>query len=156
MEMTIRAVPGPGFVAGTVVTTWLDATSAGPVAWLLVGHPGPRRPGETTDSIGTALLGMVDALQLSPATERVPFIGDRLILRGRITALDYGHPEYVLRVPAPGDRWREHVARGGNVCVVIGLDPIPPGAAQDGVDAYLRQGIARGLVMMGATRVRGR
>lgn len=148
-------VPGPGFVATTAVMTWLEPTSAGPVAWLLIGHCGPRRPGETPQSIEAGLSSMADALCLSPVAERVLAIGNRLILRGRVTALDYGHPDYLLRVPSPGERWREHVARGGNALVVIGLDPIPPAAAQDAIDAYLRHVATTDRARLGATGVRG-
>lgn len=155
--LTIRAVPGPGFVAGCTVTTWLDDTSpAGPVAYLLIGHAPARRANETAASIELGLLGMVDAMRLRPAAERVPAVGDRLVMRGPYVALDYGHPKFFMRIPSPGADWRAHLTYGGQACVTIGLDPIPPGAGPDAIGAYLDRVAATNRAYMGATALRNR
>ncbi|MEU9306970.1 hypothetical protein [Streptomyces sp. NPDC048256] len=153
---TIRAVPGPGFVAGCTVSTWLHASDALgiPVAYILLGHAPPRRPDETAETVEAGLLGMVDAMRLRPAAERVPIVGARLILRGPFVALDYGHPAYTMRLPATDDQWRAHVNAGGQVCLTIGLDPVPPGAGPDAVEAYLARIVATGRAYMGATAIR--
>jgi len=155
---TIRAVPGPGFVVGCTVSTWLHAgdTLAVPVAYVLIGHAPPRRANETAESVEAGLLGMVDAMRLRPAAERVPIVGARLILRGPFVALDYGHPAYTMRLPPTGEEWRAHVNAGGHVCLTIGLDPIPPGAGPDAVSAYLARICATGRAYMGATTIRNR
>ncbi|MBI0295696.1 hypothetical protein JBE04_14785 [Streptomyces sp. PRKS01-29] len=155
--LSFRAVPGPGFAAGCTVSTWVHAGAlAAPVAYVLVGHAPPRRPGETTESVEAGLLGMVDAMRLRPAAERVPIVGPRLLLRERFVALDYGHPNYVMRLPTPGTEWRRHVAAGGLACVTIGLDPVPPGAGPDAVEAYLERVVATNRAYMGATTLRAR
>ncbi|MFF2922713.1 hypothetical protein ACFVTP_09970 [Streptomyces celluloflavus] len=156
---TIRAVPGPNFIAGCTVSTWLHAsasTAGAAVAYVLISHAPPRSMGETAESVETGLLGMVDAMRLRPAAERVPIVGARLILRGPVVVLDYGHPACTMQLPATGDEWRAHVSAGGQVCVAIGLDPIPPGAGPDAVEAYLARVLATGRAYMGATTIRGR
>ncbi|MEU0719035.1 hypothetical protein ABZ498_17880 [Streptomyces lavendulocolor] len=153
--LTIRAVPGPGFVAGCTVSTWLHRGAlAVPVAYVLIGHAPPRRATETAESVEVGLLGMVDAMRLRPAAERVPIVGARLIMRGPYVALDYGHPAYFMRLRDPGAQWRAHVRAGGHVCLTIGLDPIPPGAGPDAVGAYLDRVVATGRAYMGATTLR--
>ncbi|APD18776.1 hypothetical protein SEA_RALEIGH_27 [Streptomyces phage Raleigh] len=155
--LSFRAVPGPGFAAGCTVSTWVDVGGLStPVAYILIGHAPPRRPGESAESVEAGLMGMVDSMRLRPAAERVPIVGPRLLLRDRFAALDYGHPTFVLRLPATGDDWRRHVVAGGPVCVTIGLDPLPPGAGPDAVDAYLSRVAATGRAYMGATTRRVR
>ncbi|MFH9295606.1 hypothetical protein [Streptomyces sp. NPDC017520] len=154
-----RAVPGPGFVAGCTVSTWLDpGNSLAPaVAYILIGHAPPRRLNETVETVEDGLMGMVDAMRLRPAAERVPSIGARIILRGRFALLDYGHPAFTLRLPPTGAEWRAHVVAGGPVCLTVGLDPIPPGLGPDAVDAYLaRVCVTTGRAYMGATTFRSR
>ncbi|MGC0205209.1 hypothetical protein [Streptomyces levis] len=154
--LSFRAVPGPGFVAGCTVSTWLQTGAlAEPVAHVLIGHAPPRRAHEDALSVELGLLGMVDAMRLRPAPERVPHVGDRLIMRGPYVALDYGHPNLVMRLPAPQE-WRAHVNTGGPVCLTVALDPIPPGAGPDAVEAHLERVVAIGRAYMGATALRNR
>ncbi|GAA5056513.1 hypothetical protein [Streptomyces similanensis] len=156
-ELSFRTVPGPGFVAGCTVTTWVEVSAqVGRIAYLLIGHAPPRRPGETASSVEDGLLGMIGAMRLRPAADRVPDVGARLLLRGAYVALDYGHPQFHMRIPAPGGEWLSYLTRGGQVCVTIGLDPIPPGAGPDAVGAYLDRIAATGRAYMGATTLRGR
>ncbi|MEN2420965.1 hypothetical protein AABB02_23100 [Streptomyces rimosus] len=157
MVTRVPAVPGPGFVAGLVVSTWLDTASpAGNVAWMLIAHPPPRRPGETPERIENCLRGVADALGLRTASEHVPVIGDRLSVRGPHLVLDYGHPDFCLRVPRPSTRWAEHVLRDGHVCLVLGLDAIAPGAGPDAIERYLHRATAHGRALIGATALRHR
>lgn len=155
---TFRAVPGPGFVAGCTVSTWLDTygSPSTPVAYLLVGHAPPRRINETSASIEDGLMGMVDAMRLRPSAERVPIVGARLILRGRFVLLDYGHPSFTMRLPLTTPEWRAHVIAGGHVCLAVGLDAIPPGVGPDAVSAYVDRVCATGRAYMGATTFRSR
>ncbi|MEU5136680.1 hypothetical protein [Streptomyces californicus] len=156
-EVSFRAVPGPGFAAGCTVSTWVHAGAlADPVAYILLGHAPPRRPGETAETVEAGLMGMVDAMNLRPAAERVPIVGARLILRGPFVALDYGHPKFFMRLPTPDEEWRKHVSAGGLVCLTLALDPVPPGAGPDAVEAYLERVIATNRAYMGATTIRNR
>ncbi|MFE5395751.1 hypothetical protein ACFQ9U_14430 [Streptomyces sp. NPDC056568] len=157
-ELSFRAVPGPGFVAGCAVSTWVDGGALdGPaIAYLLIGHAPPRRANETAESVEAGLMGMVDAMGLRPAAERVPIVGARLTLRGPLVALDYGHPAFSMRLPTPEPGWRRHVAAGGPVCLTIGLDPIPPGAGPDAVADYVERTVGANRAYMGATTRRAR
>ncbi|MFI7102855.1 hypothetical protein ACIBK8_26270 [Streptomyces sp. NPDC050161] len=154
-RLTIRPVPGPAFLSGCAVSTWLDTASPGdPVGALLIGHvPRPRRA-ETPATVGAALLGMADAMALRPAAEPLSGVDARLLVNGSLVALDYGHPVHALRLPSPGPGWREHVAGGGPVCVTVGLDPLPPGAGPDAIEAYLQRIVATGCAYRGMTALR--
>ncbi|KEF06216.1 MULTISPECIES: hypothetical protein [Streptomyces] len=154
MVIAVPPVPGPAFVGGVVVSTWLDAAPpTGLVAWMLIAHPPPRRPGESVERIETSLLGMAGGLGLRAASGRVPNIGDRLTVRGPHLVLDYGHPDFCLRVPRPTVRWAEHVLGGVPVCLVIGLDAIASGAGRDAIEGYVDRSTARDRAYMGATAV---
>ena len=83
-------------------------------------------------------------------------INDMLLMGGPITAIDYGHPAYRMRIPEPRPDWRAYVAAGGPVCVLVGLDPIQPGMATEGIAAYIQRAATTGRARMGITRVRGR
>ena len=146
------AAPGPGFTSALYVATWLDVTHAVPVAWLLIGHPGPRRAGETPAGVEAGLLAMAGAMGLAPAAEQVPDIGDRLVIGGRVVALDYGHADFCLRLPRPHAPWREHIARRGPGCVALVLDPLPSGAGEP----YLERACTLGRALLGAVTVRTR
>ncbi|MER0482069.1 hypothetical protein ABR737_27665 [Streptomyces sp. Edi2] len=152
----VRAIPGPGFIARVVVSTWIECVRnvEDAVPWLLIGHPSPRPLVETRETVEDGLLGMADAMELSHLDELVPDIGDRLLIGGRITALDYGHPMFVLEVPKPSAQWRELVARGGHACVTLCLDPIPAGVGRDAVEACLSRSMANGRALMGAASAR--
>ncbi|MEU3031366.1 hypothetical protein ACPCBC_15295 [Streptomyces incarnatus] len=147
--LTIRAVPGADFLAGCIVSTWLDM-----VAFLLIGHAPPRYPGETADSIEVGLMGMVDAMGLRPAFETVPVVGLRIVMRGPYVALDYGHPTVFMQVPTGGDAWRSHLNRGGPALLVVALDPIPPGAGPDALANYLDRVASTRRAYAGATALR--
>ncbi|MFE4910430.1 hypothetical protein ACFRCX_02535 [Streptomyces sp. NPDC056652] len=149
-------VPGAGFVAGCVVSTWLDVTPAGPVAWLLLGHPPPRRPGETAGNVEAGLRSVAAAMGLRRAVGTVPYVGERLLIRGPITALDYGHHDCLLRLPDPGPRWRAHLTGGGLACITLGLDSMPLGASRDAIGMYIRRSASAGRALVGATGVRTR
>ncbi|GAB2783066.1 hypothetical protein [Streptomyces daliensis] len=153
--VTIRAVPAPGFIAGCTASMWIESHSpAGRVAFLLIGHAPARRPGETPENIEAGLLGMVDALDLRPPAEHLPDTGSRLVMTGDVITFDYGHPSFTLCLPPTGRAWRSHLADDGPVCVLVGLDPVPPGAGPDAINAYVSRTIATGRVRMGVTRLR--
>ncbi|MYZ33777.1 MULTISPECIES: hypothetical protein [unclassified Streptomyces] len=120
----------------------------------MIGHAPPRRLNETSESIGARLLALADNLGLRAAADRVPHIGRRLLIRHGVVACDYGHDDYLMRVPDTGQAWQQHVIRGGQVLLVVGLDPLPPYQGQQEVDAYLRQATNRHHVLMGATGAR--
>jgi hypothetical protein len=153
-EITFRAVPGPAFLERCTVATWLHLGAlADPVAHVLISHAPPQGD-ETAASVEVGLMGMVDAMLMSPAAEQLAHVGNRVIMRGTFVALDYGHPTEFLALPVPGEDWRAFVAAGGQVVVTIGLDPFPPGAGPDAVGAYVARVAATGRAYMGATAIR--
>ncbi|MFE6764339.1 hypothetical protein [Streptomyces sp. NPDC057689] len=153
-KITIRAVPGPTFLARLTVATWLDPhTLDFPIGHLLICHA-PPCGAETQATIEDGLLGMIGAMGLLPAAEPMPALGPRLITRGPFVVIDYGHPTAYLTVPTPGDQWRQHAAAGGHVCISVLLDTLPPGAGPDAVDAHLARSFANGRAYVGTTTVR--
>lgn len=157
-ELSFRAVPGPAFIAGSSVSTWVQADAAASIAYVLIGHAPPQRPEETAETIKDGLLGMVEAMNLhpaAPAAEWGPYIGARLIPRGPYVALDYGHPKYLMRL-SPDAEWFTLLAAGELVRVVIGLDPIPPGAGPEGIERWLVRVVATGRAHVGTTSIRSR
>ncbi|MEU3075034.1 hypothetical protein [Streptomyces laurentii] len=128
----------------------------GPLAWLFIGHPGPRRNGETPTTVETGLLDMAHALCLAPASQKTPNIGGRVMLRAGTAALSYGHPTTVMRLPPTSRQWMSHIALGGLAVVALGLDPIPPGTGQDGIDEYMHRTGIRDRLYMGMTSLRRR
>ncbi|MFJ1915017.1 hypothetical protein ACIOGX_24165 [Streptomyces sp. NPDC088147] len=93
---------------------------------------------------------------LRRVVESVPYVGERLLIRGPIIALDYGHPDCLLRLPDPGHRWRAHLTRGGMTYITLGLDAMPLGASRDAIDTYMRRSAVAGRALVGATGVRTR
>ncbi|MEE1802951.1 MULTISPECIES: DUF6415 family natural product biosynthesis protein [unclassified Streptomyces] len=148
------ALPGPGFLSGCTTSTWIDVTPVGRTAWLLVGHPPPRRPTETAASIEAGLRAMASSLGLRPVADRVPSIGSRIRIRSGIVALDYGHDHYLLRVSNISQEWKEHLGRGGQALLAVGLDPLPVGQGQAAVELYLQEATARQRILMGAAAAR--
>ncbi|WP_075738519.1 ATP-binding protein [Streptomyces acidiscabies] len=146
--------PGPDFIAGLTVLTWLDFAPAGTTPWLLIGHPPPHHPTETTESIANGLRALGTALQLRPTTERVPDIGNRLRLGGRTVALDYGHDHYLLHVPDADEKWRTHIAQGNRVHLAVYLDALSVRIGIEDAARLIQH--TDGRVLMGATGVRGR
>ncbi|MEV7281027.1 hypothetical protein [Streptomyces sp. NPDC093111] len=157
-QPTFRPIPGPGFVATLLTSTWLTTPEdADPLGWLLVAHAGARRAGETPQSVEASLMGMAETLCLAPAARTLRNCGERLIVRAGAAALHYGHPTTVLRLSHTARSWMTHVSRGGPVVIALGLDPIPPGAGRDAVEEYLHRAARAGRVHLGATGLyRGR
>ncbi|MET9253735.1 hypothetical protein [Streptomyces sp. NPDC003717] len=93
---------------------------------------------------------MSTAMGLRPVSEPLPFVGRRLTMRGPTVTLDYGHPMVTLRLPPPGLEWRDHLAARAPACITVGLDPLPPGAGADAIEAYLERIIHTGRARMGA------
>jgi hypothetical protein len=150
-------VPGAGFIAGTFHATWVDAIeSGGRIPWLLLARSGVHLPAEERAEIEQQLQAICDALGMRPGTERVPYVGDRLALRSRLTTLDYGHPRVVFRVAEPGSVWRGAVEQQGAALLAVGLEPLAAGSGQEAIEAYLDRFMPTGRVMLGAVGVRRR
>ncbi|MFI1017365.1 hypothetical protein [Streptomyces sp. NPDC020965] len=123
--------PGPDFVAEVVASTWLDRATA----YLLIGHPGVSRAGQSTAGIERALRGLAHGLGLG--SDEVSSAG-RLVVNHRFTALDYGHPDVMMRVPAPGPHWQGVVGRTRRVELIVGFGALFAGMNQSAIDTYLR------------------
>ncbi|MGW1194591.1 hypothetical protein ACWD4B_01830 [Streptomyces sp. NPDC002536] len=153
MEPSGRA-PGvtPGLLCSVVVSTWVEDTAAGPVAFLLIGHPPARRQGETAESIEQQMLGLSAALDLTEPCETLRHVGNRVILLGVSGALlTIAGAPYSLRLPPVGAEWSRMVSEGTPVCILLGLDPIPPHAGERATQEYLGHGLSHNRIRMGAT-----
>ncbi|MEU4209934.1 hypothetical protein AB0F13_08030 [Streptomyces sp. NPDC026206] len=144
----------PGLLCSVVVSTWAEVTAAGPVAFLLIGHPPARRQGETAESIEQQMLGLSAALDLTEPSETLRHVGNRVILLGTSGALlTIAGAPYSLRLPPVGAEWSRMVSEGAPVCILLGLDPIPPHTDEKATQEYLGRGLLSGRVRMGATAV---
>ncbi|MFG3495292.1 hypothetical protein [Streptomyces sp. NPDC047928] len=123
------APPGPEFLVGVGVASWVDRRT-GSLPCLLV-------TGRTRDS-ALGLRGMALGLWLAPVVaRRVPVGRGRLLRRGDVIALDYGHDSCLLHVPTPGPVWLSRAAALGAVRVTVGLDPLRLGADREEVGTYM-------------------
>ncbi|MDT0451963.1 hypothetical protein [Streptomyces hesseae] len=142
----------PGLLCSVVVSTWVEDTAAGPVAFLLIGHPPARRQGETAESIEQQMLGLSAALGLTGSSEPMRHVGSRVILLGASGALlsITGAP-YSLRLPPVGAEWSRMVGEGAPVCILLGLDPIPPYSDEKATQEHLSLWLSHDRIRMGAT-----
>ncbi|MEU6441335.1 hypothetical protein [Streptomyces sp. NPDC047046] len=146
------AAPGPGFTATCTVAAWLNPLLGKTVAYLLVSHKAPRWPGETAVGIERDLRALAASMSLSPASDRVPSIGPRLQLRPGVLVLDYGHPRgWMLRAAPPAQPWRRHLLAGGEVCVIVSLDPPPEGDDAEVIERHLTRTVKADRAFMGYT-----
>ncbi|MEU8586921.1 hypothetical protein AB0C59_07930 [Streptomyces sp. NPDC048664] len=132
---------------------WIDVTVNGPLAFLMLVHPPARRQDETAETIEADMRGLADALDLAPASAKIPDLGSRLRIRGRGTALlDVRGCDFMLKAPV-GPLWCAFVAPGGPVVIALGLDPLGNGTEQ-AVEAYLAAGTRADRLLLGATHAR--
>ncbi|MFI9724522.1 hypothetical protein ACIHFE_33670 [Streptomyces sp. NPDC052396] len=151
---TSSRVPGvtPGLLCSVVVSTWVEDTTAGPVAFLLIGHPPARRQGETAESVEQQMLGLSAALDLAEPAENIRHVGNRVLLLGSSGALlTIAGAPYSLRLPSVGAEWSRMVGEGCPVCILLGLDPISPHTPERATQEYLGAALATGRLRMGAT-----
>lgn len=146
--------PTAGLLASVLVSAWVDITPPGAVAFLLLAHPPARRRGDSRSVIQAQMRGLGAALGLAPASEELPDMGSRLIVRGSTAAvLRIDRCAYVLRVPVPA-AWARFVAGGGTVVVSVGLDALARGSDRGAVEEYLTESASTDRLLMGKAHVR--
>lgn len=142
--------PTVDLLRSVLVSTWIDTTPHGHVAFLLVAHP-PSSDLQGGGSLDTErkMRGLAACLSLAPPSALLPDIEGRLTMSGRtevlVSIVGCGHD---LRVPV-GTQWGGFAAAGGPVVVVVGLDPLPGGADRRAVSAYLAEGARSGRLLLG-------
>ncbi|MDF3291384.1 hypothetical protein [Streptomyces silvisoli] len=137
--------PTPAFVNSLASWAWLERTSAGPVAFLLLAHPDARQ-------VERELVGLARALGLAPPRTRLPDTGARVTLVGRLRAvvqLDGCAHRVQVEV---GERWSAFVGDGGPVLLLVGLDPLARCSPRERVEEYLGVGTLGGRLRLGAAR----
>jgi hypothetical protein len=128
--------PTAGLLASVLTAPWLDTTPQGDTAaFLLIAHPMSARLG-AVGTVEAEMRGLAAALDLAPASERIPDVGRRLTVHGGKAVLSVTGCDYRLGADI-GCGWQSFVINGGPVVVVLGLDPLAPGADRDGVEQYL-------------------
>ncbi|WP_079150451.1 hypothetical protein [Streptomyces hygroscopicus] len=148
--------PGPGFVATVAAATGIHRRGDLAVAQLLITHPGPRRQGETAETVENGMRQLATALRLGPGHQDPPVIGAQLMTSRGHVALDYSHEQYVMTIPQPSQDWLALVAVGAACRVCLMISPLPLAADQAATDAHLRASLARGQLMWGTTFARRR
>ncbi|WP_424861412.1 hypothetical protein [Streptomyces sp. MMS24-I29] len=148
-------VPGAGLLALVNVSTWLDSTLGGDVAFLLITHPPARRHGDSADSIELRMRGLGSALGLAPPSAPLPDIGECLRLhRGTTALLSIGGCRYLLRAPVGVGRWSEFVGAGGPVAVAVMFDAVPRGTDRAVLDSLITAAAEADRMVLGKTYVR--
>ncbi|MFI2037623.1 hypothetical protein ACH470_23690 [Streptomyces bottropensis] len=148
--------PGPGFVATVAAATGIHRRENLAVAQLLITHPGPRRHGETVETVEDGMRRLATALRLGPGDQSPPVIGAQLMTSRGFVALDYGHDEYVMTIPQPSQDWLALVAVGAACRICLVVAPLALAADQAETDAHIRASLARGQLMWGTTFARRR
>lgn len=149
-EAPTFAPPTAGLLATVQVMAWIDVAASSPLAFLLLAHPPARRGKETAETIAAGMRGLADALDLAPASDKLPDVGQRLLIQGPgAVLLDVRGCEFMLRAPV-GPRWGTFVALGGPVVIALGLDPLANGT-QQAVEAYLAASTRADRLLLGTT-----
>ncbi|MEW2573666.1 hypothetical protein [Streptomyces sp. NPDC047070] len=135
--------------------SWLEDTTAGPVAHLLLAHPEPRSAFETVETIAVSMDHLADALTLAEAGPyiRIRPAGRRLYLRRLAAGLTIDGSQgfgYVAGIKA---EWREAVIAGTPVCLSVALDPLPAGSNHANVSAFFYESMLLGRVRMGTVNL---
>jgi hypothetical protein len=144
--------PTAGLLASLALWHWVDETTEGPVAFLLIAHQPPRRPGDSLDVIEARMRGLSASLRLAPPDDPFPNIGDRLFMhRETDVALLIDGCDYFLHAPIGGP-WARFVCAGGTVAITVGLAPLLPHVTQGVIEAYLAEQTVEGRLLMGKTR----
>ncbi|WP_405955776.1 hypothetical protein [Streptomyces phaeochromogenes] len=148
--------PGPGFVATLAAATGIHRRENFAVTQLLITHPGPRRQGETTETVEGGMRQLATALRLGPGDQDPPVIGAQLMISQGRVALDYGHDEYVMTIPQPSQDWLALVTAGAACRICLVVAPLALAADQAETDAHIRASLTRGQLRWGTTFARRR
>ncbi|MET7906985.1 hypothetical protein ACFYS7_15445 [Streptomyces avermitilis] len=153
---SIAISPSPGFVAGVAAATGIHYTDGFAITQLLITHPGPRRPGESAETVEDGMRRLATSLRLGPGDQPPRVVGARVMIRRGFAVLDYGHDEYVMTIPSPSRDWLALLSAGAlcRICLVVA--PLALSADQAETDAHLREQFARGGVVWGTTYARRR
>lgn len=144
--MRDAAVPGPtaGLVNSLASWVWLERTTSGPVAFLLLGHAEAQ-----SAEVRSGLVGLSVAFGLAAPGRKLPDVGRRLaVIGGRLAAVRVDGCDYMVQVEV-GRKWAEFVAAGGPVALIVGLAPVSPGAPREEVRDYLATNTRRGHLRLG-------
>ncbi|MFD9859771.1 hypothetical protein [Streptomyces alboflavus] len=146
--------PDAGLLARVGVTTWLENTPLGCVAFLLIVPP-PSLDNESRSVSELRMRGLGAALGLAPTSQVLPDIGPRLRMQGQTAVVvEIDQCDYQLRVPVGTSEWARFVAEGGPVAVALGLDELRRGTDHGGVERYLARTTEAERLLMGKTAVR--
>jgi hypothetical protein len=133
-------VPSRRFVESLASFSWVERTTAGPVAMVLLGRA-------DSPVAVPALNGLADGLRLGTRRE-VPDCGPRVGLLGLTAALRVDRCRHAVQVPV-GRRWAEAVRGGARVGLVVGLAPLRRDADRAHVADYLAHGAPADELRMG-------
>ncbi|KPI01845.1 hypothetical protein OK074_5511 [Actinobacteria bacterium OK074] len=152
----ITTPPSAGFIAGVAAATGIHRADGYEIAQLFITHPGPRRLHETAQTVEDGMRSLARALDLGPGGLAPPTIGRRIVIVNGITALDYGHDQYVMTIPQPSQDWMRFVGDGAPCRICLVFAPLPLSADQAATDAHLRACFDKGGVVWGTAYARRR
>ncbi|MBZ4321293.1 hypothetical protein [Streptomyces huiliensis] len=152
----VKATPSLAFLTDVTFATGMHYSDTGAVAHLLMTQTPPRRAGETVEWIEAGMRALAFCLGLGPVEEEPRYVGSRISLHRGIVRLDYGDDWWELRIPGTGRTWRDHVAAGGPVRLVLSFEPPPGGRGREDMIRFVEAGVGAGKVRWGTTRARPR
>lgn len=142
----MKSIPAKEFINSLASWAWLDATAAGPVAFLLLAHP-------QASAVLRELTALTAGMRLKPADQLLTDTGQRVALVDdqRVAVCVDGCP-YLVQVEV-GKGWSAFVRSGGPVVILLGLAPLTRCAPQPDVETYLAATTLNGQLRLGSARI---
>jgi hypothetical protein len=148
--------PTAGLLCSVAVSTWIDSTIAGHVAFLLIGRPPVPDPHTTPDTTELQMRGLAKGLGLAPPHALLPDLGTRLFpyeSESTSVVITIDDCEHLMRVPI-GGQWFRFVADGGPVVIALGFDRLKPDANREEVETFLADSAITGRLLLGKTHAK--
>ncbi|MFJ6707043.1 MULTISPECIES: hypothetical protein [unclassified Streptomyces] len=159
MNLTGTATTAPvgaGTLARVQAATWVEDTTAGPVAHMVLVHPLPRALVESEVTIARDMNALADALTLPAAgpNVRIRDAGPRLTLRDRTPRLTLDGTSYSYVGAPVSPEWRDAVTAGTPVCLSVALAALPPGSPHAAVSRFFDVCLLSGHLRMGTVALK--
>jgi hypothetical protein len=132
-------------VSGLSAFAWIEATTDGLVAFLLVAPAVP-------EVSGADMAALAEATGLAAPAALLPDVGPRIMVDGTRATLCLPELGRALRIVV-NDEWTRFVNRGGAVVLLAGADQLLPSSERSELETYMRVRLSPdGQLWLGKTR----